>query len=53
MQNGASDDSSLVSDFFSALEKYDFQLFEAGRFSQPVSDNAPELLQATLQALDR
>lgn len=47
---GASD---LVSGLFGALQAYDYCLFESVRFDRPVADNAQELLEATVAAMDR
>jgi len=47
---GAAD---LVTGLFLALQAYDYSLFEAIRFKRPVADNAKDLLQSTVIAMDR
>ena len=45
--------SNLVNGFFGALQAYDYCLFESIRFEKPIADNAPELLNAAVVAMDR
>ena len=53
-RNGAGEGATdLVAGFFGALQAYDYRLFESVRFDRPVAADAPELLDATVAAMDR
>ena len=52
-EQGGVSASDLVNALFLALQAYDYSLFEAIRFKQPLADNAKDLLDTTVVALDR
>ena len=45
--------TSLANGLFGALQAYDYCLFESIRFERPLADKAPDLLDATIAAMDR
>lgn len=52
-QGGNKDAKKLVDDFFLASQDFDFTLFQAKRYSEPVGEKSEAALQKNLDALQR